>query len=150
MLGTEVLISVAKPFTSILGLLFALAFGAVLATSSQVVTRDLHSSTDGYQGEARVAGFPLPYAYTLTSPVNSDTMEFQVYCSLSLVCEHGPGPQVGKGPFAWLPFLIDVALWSMVLALALCATAVWRRRRNLRRPRWHRERQPAASAKTHV
>jgi hypothetical protein len=102
----------------------SIAAGFLLSLGSLAVASDLHPTPDGYVGEGRVYGFPLPYAYTVEDGPLSDTMAYQVYCTLVVMCDDGPGPQTGRGPFAPVPFAVDWTLWTLAAGLLVTTVAV--------------------------
>jgi hypothetical protein len=106
---------------SALIVLLSVVAGLILTAASMLRTQDIGPAPDGYPGEARVLGFPFPYYYVLTSDRDAETMRYEVFCTISLSCHNGPGPQPGRGPFAEIPFALDLAFWSTASCLLLVA-----------------------------
>jgi hypothetical protein len=96
-------------------LVIGVVLGLLTTAGSGLVTSEFHPTPDGY-GDARVFGYPWPFAYTLTSERNASYMTWQVGCSLVFSCEDASGPSRGN-PLVGLPLLVDWSFWSVAWLL---------------------------------
>src|ERR1700690_2240181 len=85
-------------------LVFGLGLGLLSTAASCLVSIDYHPTADSFMGDARVFGYPKPFAYTLISDRNPEEMAMQIACTIDLSCGDYPRPRNPSDPLVAPPF----------------------------------------------
>ncbi len=102
--------------------------GLALTIASIGVVTEVHPGQDGYRGDARLLGYPLPFAYVLSSDDGSEELDNQASCAVSGPWCRYPAP---SGRFGTPHFVLDWLAWSTAVAcLGPVAWGAWRKRRH--------------------
>jgi hypothetical protein len=112
-------------------LVAAVGLGFIGAVGSALAVRELHPTQDGYAGEARLHGAPLPYAYEITVNDAPGEFENELSCQVAWPACRYPAPSAS---FGVVGFGLDWLVWSTLVGVgtgvAVAASRLQRRPRS--------------------